>query len=47
MNNDVTFPFIPVDSNLGEASLRPSLPLTLIYGEQATETVGLLDTGLV
>lgn len=39
------YPFIPADSTLGEASLRPYLPLTLSHGDRSTEAIDLLDTG--
>jgi hypothetical protein len=45
MRNPERYPFIAADSALGEASLRPSLPLTLTYQDQVTTTAGLLDTG--
>jgi len=45
MRNSEQYPFIPANSILGEASLRPYLPLTLIYQERSVPTSGLLDTG--
>jgi hypothetical protein len=45
MANSQRYPFVAADSALGEASLRPYLPLTLSYQGQATTTAGLLDTG--
>ncbi len=45
MRNAQRFPFVAADSALGEASLRPYLPLILSYQGQSTETAGLLDTG--
>ena len=45
MHNSERYPFIPADSILGEASLRPYLPLTLTYQGRSVTTSGLLDTG--
>lgn len=39
------YPFVAADSTLGEASLRPYLPLVLRYQHQSIVTAGLLDTG--
>lgn len=39
------YPFVAADSALGEASLRPYLPVILTYQSQTTVTAGLLDTG--
>ena len=39
------YPFIAMDSRLGEASLQPRLPITLSYQENSIEASGLLDTG--
>lgn len=38
------FPYVPRDTSLGEASLAPMLPLTLI-GPQSVVTSGLVDSG--
>jgi len=38
------FPYIPRDPSLGNASLAPMLPLTLI-GTQSSATPGLVDSG--
>jgi len=38
------FPYIPRDPSLGNASLAPMLPLTLI-GSQTVATSGLVDSG--
>lgn len=38
------FPYVPRDASLGEASLAPMLPLTLI-GHQSVITSGLVDSG--
>lgn len=38
------FPFVMRDASLGNASLSPLLPLTLI-GSQSVPTFGLVDTG--
>lgn len=38
------FPYVPRDPSLGNASLSPMLPLTLIGGQQVT-TSGLVDSG--
>lgn len=45
MRHSRRYPFTPADKRLGEASLRPFLPLTLDYQEQSVETSELLDTG--
>lgn len=45
MPNAHRYAFVAADSALGEASLRPYLPLTLTYQGQTTATAGLLDTG--
>lgn len=45
MHDSERYPFIPADSTLGEASLQPYLPLTLIYQGRSVSTSGLLDTG--
>jgi len=45
MPNRQRYPFVVADDALGAASLRPYLPLTLAYQNQATATAGLLDTG--
>ncbi len=45
MRDSKRYPFIPADSILGEASLRPYLPITLTYQGCSMETSGLLDTG--
>ena len=38
------FPYVPRDPSLGQASLAPMLPLTLI-GQQSVATIGLVDSG--
>src|SRR5437879_1357757 len=38
------FPYLPRDPSLGEASLAPMLPVTLI-GLQSVSSLGLLDSG--
>ena len=38
------FPYVPRDPSLGQASLAPMLPLTLI-GRQSVTTSGLVDSG--
>ncbi|MEZ4662356.1 MAG: hypothetical protein R2911_32805 [Caldilineaceae bacterium] len=45
MRNAKQYPYIAADSELGEASLRPFLPLTLIHQGNSIEVVSLLDTG--
>jgi hypothetical protein len=45
MPNPQRYPFVAAESALGEASLRPYLPLTLTYQGQTITTSGLLDTG--
>ena len=44
MPNTQRYPFVAADSALGEASLRPYLPLVLTYQGQTAVTAGLLDT---
>jgi hypothetical protein len=38
------FPYVPRDPSLGQASLAPMLPLTLV-GRQSITTSGLVDSG--
>jgi len=45
MRDSERHPFTPADSTLGEASLRPYLPITLTYQGVSVATEGLLDTG--
>lgn len=45
MHNAQRYSFVAADSVLGEASLRPYLPLTLNYQDRTIATAGLLDTG--
>lgn len=45
MRNAEQYPFTAADSTLGEAGLRPFLPITLAYQERSATTLGLLDTG--
>lgn len=45
LNKAARYPFIAADSALGEASLRPYLPLTLTYRGHSTTVSGALDTG--
>jgi hypothetical protein len=45
MRDGQRFPFVAADSELGEASMRPYLPLTLDYQGSISSTAGLLDTG--
>lgn len=45
MRNSKRYPYIAADSELGEASLRPFLPLTLTHQGSSIEAAGLLDTG--
>ncbi len=45
MDKAARYPFTAIDSTLGEASLRPYLPLTLNYQNVSTSALGLLDTG--
>jgi len=43
MHDSEQYPFIPADSTLGEASLQPYLPLTLIYqGRSVRKSDGAL-----
>lgn len=37
--------FVVGDNRLGEASLRPLLPITLVHQGHSIDAVGLLDTG--
>src|SRR4030067_1470215 len=45
MHNVARFTFTAVDTRLGDASLRPQLPITLTYQGRSTTVSGLLDTG--
>ena len=45
MRDAERFPFLTGDSELGQASLLPRLPLTLTPQTQSAATIGLLDTG--
>lgn len=45
MHNAKRYPFVAADNTLGEASLRPYLPLTSTYRGNIINAVGLLDTG--
>lgn len=45
MRNSARYPYVAADSELGEASLRPYLPLTLTRQGRSIEAIGLLDTG--
>ena len=45
MRNSTRYPYVAADGELGEASLRPYLPLTLTRQERSIEAIGLLDTG--
>ena len=45
MHSSKKYPYVAADSELGEASLQPYLPLTLTYQKSSIEVVGLLDTG--
>ena len=45
MRDAERFPFVSGDSELGQASLLPRLPVTLIHQTQSIATIGLLDTG--
>ena len=45
MRNSKRYPYVAADSELGEASLRPYLPLTVTLQGHSIEVVGLLDTG--
>jgi len=45
MTDALRYPYVAADSELGEASLRPFLPLTLTHQGHSIEAVGLLDTG--
>lgn len=45
MADFLRYPFVAADSELGEASLRPFLPITLSHRGKAVEAAGLLDTG--
>ena len=45
MRDALRFPFVAADSALGEASLRPVLPIDLLLRGRTMATTGLLDTG--
>ena len=45
MRDAERYAFTAADSVPGEAGLVPQLPLTLIYKDQPTSLIGLLDTG--
>lgn len=45
MRDAERYAFTAADSGLGEAGFMPQLPLTLIYKNQPTSVIGLLDTG--
>ena len=45
MRNAEQYPFVSIDIALGEASLRPYLPLTLIDQRSSVTASDLLDTG--
>jgi len=45
MNNSARFSYLSTDTNLGEASFKPFLPLVLNYNGKSIEGVGILDTG--
>lgn len=45
MRHSRRYPFTPADSTLGNASLRPLLPLILSFQGRSLETSGFLDTG--
>jgi hypothetical protein len=45
MIQPIRFPFISVDSALGEAGFRPILPIALTNGDRVVMAEGLLDTG--
>ncbi len=39
------FPFVQMDSLLGEASRLPAMPIALTYGNRSVNVSGLVDTG--
>lgn len=45
MQSAERYSFTAADRTLGEASLRPYLPITLTHQEQSITALGLLDTG--
>lgn len=45
MRDGQRYPFVAADSDLGEASMRPYLPLILDYQGRTSSITGLLDTG--
>ena len=45
MRDSKRYPYVAADSEFGEASLRPYLPLILTHQGRSIEAVGLLDTG--
>ena len=45
LNRGVRYPFLPADSALGEASLRPMLPIRLDFGGVISRGNGLARYG--
>ena len=45
MQNAERYPFLSINSALGEAGFQPRLPLTLAYHDRAIAVTGVLDTG--
>jgi hypothetical protein len=45
MPNGEYYPFLSADAALGQASFRPSLPITLVNQQISVAISGLLDTG--
>ncbi|MBZ0281438.1 MAG: retroviral-like aspartic protease [Anaerolineae bacterium] len=45
MADSIQFPYQAVQNTQGETALRPMLPISLTYGGNAVQVMGLLDTG--
>ena len=45
VRNAERYPFTVADTTLGEAGLRPYLPIPLAYQDRSATALGLLDTG--
>jgi hypothetical protein len=45
MQNAERYPFLSINSALGEAGFQPRLPLSLAYHDRSVMVTGVLDTG--
>jgi hypothetical protein len=45
MQNAERYPFLSINSALGEAGFQPRLPLSLAYHDRSVTVTGVLDTG--